>query len=317
MKSGTKKRESIFHELNIQLLKWEPDIGENIHCPLCWQMFNIKSLDSLLSIEHIPPSSVVKLINEDYYTTLTCKRCNHTFGSKYHSQLKKFLIFQLNQVGKYDRPIKGKISYPNSSNPMKSNIIFKTQDKKVDIVGVRKANAPLVIQDYVNGWKDIYVRKKTDWSYTVTLNYECVPSVVWSAYIQVAYLFVYVLTGCHYAFTKAGKTIREKLVCGDISKMGPAVINPSVVGIGGKPWVARVENPVNLRCFLVKIAGNIVILPFPNDEQLSCYSEWQKVSKQIYFGLSPDNVLLDFSFFSAEDVIEAKKCIKLTEKTII
>lgn len=313
MKSGNDEREKLFHEINLQLRKLDFNFGEKIVCPLCWQQFNFESLHSLLSIEHIPPSSVVKLINEKCCITLTCKKCNHKYGSKYHSQLKKYLICQLHQAGKYYQPIKGEISLLNTNlTPLKSNIILTPEDPiNINIVGAPKANARSVLRDHMNYLNEISDKESADWSFNVTLNYEFVLSTAWAAYVQVAYLLVYVLTGSYYAFTKAGREIRERLLCGEISKIGPCVIVPSIIGVGGKPWVARIIKPLDLRCLWVKVAGNIVILPFPDDDELSCYSAWQKVCRLTNFGLSPDNVQLEFTFHSNEDLIEAKKGVNL------
>lgn len=313
MKSGIDEREHLFHKINPQLRKWDSNIGDKIYCPLCWQQFEFESLHSFLSIEHVPPSSVIKLIDEKYYITLTCKKCNHEYGSKYHSQLNKFLICQLHQNGKYDQPIKGEISIPSAGLvPLKSNISLTTKDIKIKMAGVPKANAPSLTQGYISFLNETTNKSNIDWSFNVTLNYGFVLSTAWSAYIQVAYLLVYILTGGYYAFTKAGREIRERLICGEINKIGPCVVIPSVIVVGGKPWVARIVEPLELRCLWVKIAGNIVIMPFPEDDKLLCYSAWQRVSKQTNFGLSPENVHLKINFHTVEDALEANKCVKLS-----
>lgn len=312
MNRGTKRRESLFRTLNTQLRIWDDTLGDKIICPLCWKQFDYESLHSFLSIEHVAPSSVTKLIGENSYETLTCKECNSKYGTKYHGQLKNFLIFQLHQAGKYDKPIKGEISIKDAKlAPLKSNIIFTPQDP-IKMIGVPKANAPSATEDTISLLNKMSQEGVTDWSINLKMVYEVNIKKAWSAYIQVAYLLMYIASNCEYSFTKSGNEIRKKISNGNLDDVGPSIIIPHKIGIGGKPWFARIKEPENLRCFWVKIAGNIVILPLPDDDKLTCYSAWQSISKQTNFGLSPNAIHLVFGFNSWEDILEAKKCIILT-----
>jgi hypothetical protein len=305
------EKEDIFRRLNSKLVKLEDNIEDNIRCPLCWQVFTSRDIESSLSIEHVPPSATTRLLKEVPLKTLTCKRCNHTYGSKYHSQLKNFLIFQLHQHGKYNKPIKGELRDTRDKGlaSLSSNIVFTPQNILINIAPAPKANAPSWVQDNISMWKKIVEEGITDWSFQTTLNYDCSLSVVWPAYLQVAYLMMYILTDCWYAFTPAGIKIREGLTKGDITAVGPCVIIPNVIGVGGKPWVARISEPAELRCLWVKLAGNIVILPLPEDDRFSCFKAWQHISSQTNFGLSPNRPRLRLNFRSMEDALEAQKCI--------
>jgi len=308
---NARAKETLFSSLNEQLQILDASIGDNIRCPLCWNLFGPSALQSELSVEHVSPTATAKLIKESQLTTLTCNQCNHNYGSQYHSHLKKFLVFQLHQAGKYDKPIPGTI-VPSERDlvPLKSNIIFTPKDIKV--IGVPKANAVSTTQSHVSTWDLLSKSNANGWSFTVEFDYGCILSAAWLAYLQVAYLMVYVLTECHYAFTKAGVEIRNGLIQGNIKEIGPCVITPNKIGVGGKPWIAKIVEPANLRCLWVKIAGNIVIMPFPDDDKLSCYKEWQKISDQTHFGLRPHKTHLKITFHSREDALAAQQCIVLS-----
>ena len=71
--------------------------------------------------------------------------------------------------------------------------------------------------------------------------------------------------------------------------------------------MAVILEPSELKCFWVKVAGNIVILPLPMDKNLSCYQAWQKVSDQTIFGLKPGKINFHITFWSRQDVSEALK----------
>jgi hypothetical protein len=262
-------------------------------------------------VEHVPPTAAAKLIKESQLTTLTCKQCNHTYGSQYHSHLKKFLVFQLHQTGKYEKPIPGTI-VPSDGEllPLKSNIVFTPKDLKV--IGVPKANADSTTQSHMSIWDSLSRSNTTGWNFTVSFDYGYIPSTAWLAYLQVAYLMAHILTDCHYAFTKAGAVIRNGLTQEDLKEIGPCVITPNKIGVGGRPWIASIVEPANLRCLWVKVAGNIVILPFPEDDRLSCYEAWQKISEQTIFGLRPHKTYLKITFHSQEDALLAQQCIMLS-----
>jgi phage FluMu protein Com len=93
MNAISSKKEILFNLLNEKLRMLDASTGGNIRCPLCWKLFASSASQAELSVEHIPPTAAARLIKELPLTTLTCKQCNHTYGSKYHSQLKKYLEF--------------------------------------------------------------------------------------------------------------------------------------------------------------------------------------------------------------------------------
>lgn len=307
------KKITIFHELNNKLRRLDATIGSDIKCPFCWQSFNLNDLSSL-TIEHVPPVAAAKLINEEPLRTLTCKGCNNTYGTKYQRDIKHFLICQLHQHGKYDKPIRGIISMPDGNlAPLRSNIVL-TRDK-ISVVGVPKANAPFVTREHISAWNETANKKVAGWRFSVTLDYGFKSTLAWSAYLHAAYLLAFILTNCHYAFTKAGVELRRLLTQGKTEQVGPCIITPPTIGLGGRIWIAEVSEPDKLKCLWLKVLGNIVILPLPDDGKLSCYKAWQKVSQHTIFGLLPRKTRLQILFQSKEDALDAQKCIGLSSET--
>jgi hypothetical protein len=151
--------------------------------------------------------------------------------------------------------------------------------------------------------------KVSNWEVKLTGNYQYRLAVAWSAYLQIAYLLAFILTDCRYAFERAGTELRSLLFQGTADQVGSCLITPQVLGIGGKPWLATVTEPSDLKCYWVKVAGNIVILPLPDDSNLSCYKAWQKICDHTHFGLVPKNLRISLTFSSSDDVVEAQKCL--------
>jgi hypothetical protein len=301
-------REGLFNSLSDKLKQLDISIGDNIYCPLCWNKFSRDDLTSKkLTIEHIPPRKTANLLKENTFTTLTCQSCNNTIGSKYQADLKNFVVYQLHQYYKYESPIRGRFGEQDSKlRPLESNITWTSDGIKINVV--QEANPVSTIQAYKSMFDHISKNKIEGESFNVTLDYGFTPLTTWISFIQVAYLVLYHLSDCYYAFTKAGKEIRgnfdDKLL-----NIGPCTIIPNNIGVGGKPWIAKIVEPDNLRCIWVKVAGNIVIMPLPDDESLSCYKAWQNISEQTNMGLRPQNTRLKITFLKKEDALLAQQCI--------
>ena len=211
-----------------------------------------------------------------------------------------------------DGSIRGTITTSNDElTPLKSNIVMTAQNVKV--VGVPKANAAYTTQEHVSTWDEVAMSKATGWSFKVTLNYGFKIEVAWSAYLQVAYLLSYILTECRYAFTKGGMQLRRLILQNRIDELGPSIIVPQTIGAGGTPWIVAVTEPSHLRCLWVKIAGNIVIMPLPDDSVLSCYKAWQDVSKQNHFGLIPRKTNLSIVSRYVKNVADFEQCVRLSQ----
>jgi len=195
--------------------------------------------------------------------------------------------------------------------PLHSNIVLTPGH--VSVVGASKANPPFVTQEHTSAWNEIAHKQATGWSFRVTISYGFKLPIAWAAYLQTAYLLAYVVTDCSYVFTKAGIELRRLLTDKKTEEIGTCIITPPTIGVGGKPWIAEVVKPTNLRCLWAKVAGNVVILPLPDDDKLTCYKAWQQVSQQTAFGLSPKT---DFRiiFQSEEDALEAQRCITISPK---
>lgn len=307
-KSSAYKRRRLFKAIHAEQLRFDPSIGENIYCPVCWEQFAPSSIEARLSIEDVAPTSVRKLIGERGFETLTCTRCNNAYGHNYQDDLKYFLIHQLWLSGEYDGKIPGKVSVHGGS-ALRCNTIWNR--KGIQITVVPKANNPIVIQGHASSFRRLAEERISDWSIQLEANLGYRRANVYQAYIHTAYLMVNRMTGCMYSFSNAGTAVRKFLADKASSELRACIIPTEIIGIGGLPWIARVEKPRNLRCLWVKVAGNIVILPLPDNADLTTlYRAWQQAFDETDFGLLPkENIRLKLTFHTNEHLIEAKKCL--------
>lgn len=307
-KCSVDKKQRLFKAINAKQLKFDPSIGANIYCPVCWEQFEPARIESELSIEHVPPASAAKLIGEKGFETLTCTQCNNAYGTKYQNDLKHFLIHQLWQSGEYDGKIPGEVTIPGTS-ALKCNIIWNR--KGIQIIGVPKANNPLTIEKHMSILNRLAETGISNWDIHLEGNLGYRRTNVHNAYLHAAYLMVNIRTGCMYSFSSAGMALRKLFVEKSCSQLGACTIPTKIIGIGSTPWVARVEEPSNLRCIWVKVAGNIVVLPQPDNTDLTTlYEAWQQVSEATDFGLLPrENISFKLAIYTKEELFEAKKCL--------
>jgi hypothetical protein len=289
-------------------LKFDPSIGENLYCPVCWKQFGPDSIDSQLSLEHVPPTSAAKLIGERVLETLTCRECNNTHGTKHQNDLKHFLIHQLRQSGNYDGKIPGQVTIPGSS-ALKCNIVWNK--KGIQIIGVPKANNPLTVKEHESILNRFVETEPSNWSFQLEENPGYRRDEVWNSYLHAAYLMANIRTRYMYSFTRAGLVLRKLIMEGNCSQLGVCIIPTEITGIHGSPWIAEVEEPSDLRCLWIKVAGNIVILPQSSNTELAAlYKAWQEASKLTDFGLLPiGDMPFRLRFYTSEDLIEAQKCL--------
>ena len=301
------RKHRLFKFINAQQLKFEPSLEENIYCPVCWKQFGPDSIESQLSSEHVPPTSAAKLIGEKGFETLTCKQCNNGYGTEYQNDLKHFLIHQLWQSGDYDGEIPGEVTVPGSS-ALKCNIIWN--NKGIQIIGVPKANNPLVTKGHESILNSLVQTKTPDWSFHLEGNLGYRRAKVWNAYLHAAYLMANIRTGCMYSFSSAGIALRKLIVEESCSQLGACIIPTEIRASDGSPWVAEIVEPSDLRSLWIKVAGNVVILPQPGNIELSTlYEAWQQASKVTDFGLLPrGDICFKLTFHTKGDLGEAKKC---------
>ena len=300
-------RERLFHDLNAKLTKLDASLGSDIACPICFRRFGLDSLKvEKMSEDHVPPKAVSRLIGEECLHTLVCTRCNNTAGSRLQNDLKQFIRAQLHAYGKYSDPLPGTMTIEGGL-PMQCNITWTPG--QVLIKGVRKANNPSTIKQHLSAFEAYSHGQASNLKFDMTINYGCKLAKARSAYLHTAYLAAFILTECSYPFTKAGAQLRILPATGETHLLGPCLIEPQVVGVGGKPWIAAITQPAELRCIWVKVAGNIVILPDAGDDELLCYKEWQRVCQDTPFGLKPQGVAFRANFLRKEDAVEAAKCL--------
>lgn len=308
MKGNLERKQRLFKDINAEQRRFDASIGNNIYCPVCWQQFGPEVVESQLSLEHVPPTSSAKLIRETSMVTLTCNQCNHTYGSRYQNDLKHFLIHQLWQSGKYDGKIPGEITIPGSS-ALKCNLIWN--EKEIKIIGVPKANNAVITEEHISILNKLVETKTSDWNFHLDGNLGYRRANVWNAYLHAAYLMANIRTGYMYSFSNAGAVLRKFIVEKNCSQLETCIIPTGVIGINCIPWIAGVEEPNELRCLWIKVAGNIVVLPQPNNIELTALLKtWQQASKSTDFGLLPKgNIHFKLTFYTREDLFEANKCL--------
>ena len=199
---------SHFQELNKQCLILEPALGNDIRCPVCWQRLGPCSFqEKRISKEHVPPTKVAKLVGERPLVTLTCEECNNGFGTKYQDDLKRFVIHQLQNYGKYDKPIRGQVAIENNE-PMSADITLTSKSRKIAVAQAPKANDPRNIQKNMDALNYLGEKGITDWHCTVKGNYGYRLPAVQLAYLHAAYLLATTRTECYYAYSEAGEQVR-------------------------------------------------------------------------------------------------------------
>jgi hypothetical protein len=305
------KQHKIFNQINASMLKFDPSLGASIYCPVCWHKFAPNDIESKLSLEHVPSTSASKLIKEKSLFTLTCKNCNNSYGTKYQNDLKHFLIHQLWERGKFDGQIPIEVSIEGSS-PLICNLIWNPIDinKKIEIIGVPKANNPLIIKEHQKLLEKYVETQVQDWKIEFNGNLGYKRINIWTAYIHLAYLVACIRSEYMYAFSEAGKLIRQLLAENIDSQFGWPIIPSQVVDAESWLWLAIVNKPKELSCAWIKVAWNIVILPNPETKDvLTLYKNWREISKDTSFGISPDAILFNLSFLTNQDLNEAKKSL--------
>ena len=293
---------SHFQELNKQCLILEPALGNDIRCPVCWQRLGPCSFqEKRISKEHVPPTKVAKLVGERPLVTLTCEECNNGFGTKYQDDLKRFVIHQLQNYGKYDKPIRGQVAIENNE-PMSADITLTSKSRKIAVAQAPKANDPRNIQKNMDALNYLGEKGITDWHCTVKGNYGYRLPAVQLAYLHAAYLLATTRTECYYAYSEAGEQVRGLFSDNNKRMSQNYLISLLGNGMNVDPWMAVVTDPPNLRCLWVKIAGNIVILPTLDRDVFSCWQEWSKICDMTPFGMRPHSkISLRMNFLSKKD----------------
>jgi hypothetical protein len=304
-------KSNLFKRINANMLRFAPSLGDNIYCPVCWKQFTPEDIKTELSLEHVPPSSASKLIKEKTRLTLTCHSCNNTYGTKYQNDLKNFLIFQLWQKGKYDGYFPGNVSIAGSPT-LNCNITWNPIDKNkpITIIGVPKANNPITTEGHLSLIKSFAEKQEIGWGIKIEGSFRFKQDNIWAAYLHLAYLSICIRTGYMYAFTEAGILIRKLIAENSSSQIGPCIIPGQIGDVDSWPWLAQINAPSELSCLWVKVAGNIVILPKPDNKDLTTlYKNWRYVSKEDILGIIPQNISLTLEFITNQDIIEAKKSL--------
>ncbi|MDW7694576.1 HNH endonuclease [Flammeovirgaceae bacterium SG7u.111] len=289
------KKKKIF-ELFSQNLEWvkehpsisfQPDFSNGYLCPLCFEVFYEKDLDSSLSnyltLEDVPPKSL-----GGKPLTLTCKTCNSRSGHELDNHLLNRLLeldshsflpnsktdttFELNgnEVnGTVEVDKEGKLKLEvqtNRSNPIKA------QKFNEDLIPPRTIYNPLFYPDKVfdNGFKTLPFSLK----FKKTSNERRAEI----ALLRVAYLLAYSVLGNGFYINGALYKIREQILNPD-KKIIPDVFWIKYEFPKQMEGINIITLPKELRCFLVifrletkSISRQFaIVLPGPSELGLKVY----------------------------------------------
>ena len=184
----------LFSKLSADLQKVRPESSAAVVCPLCLDVF--LSTDGL-SIEHVLTSKLGGTT-----TTLTCRRCNNSQGSKFDAQLVAGT--------RADEALEGlgslKGTLHNSHGPLAFNYMVGkgTADNCNTFTLVAKACDPRAI--------DPSLRELHDGAtLNVTFDYDFVPERYWAGAIRSAYLAAFTVRGYAYVYSAGGAQVRNVL----------------------------------------------------------------------------------------------------------
>ena len=251
--------ETLVGRYEADLQKVLPNFERGFVCPICLRFFDRKAnLSSELTIEHIVPKKLGGRL-----TTLTCRRCNNTAGTKLESHLVKRV-----QIEGRKKPIlagvefcgstfRGEVHLPNSPH------------EAIKVYGIRKQSHFREIDKFAKLLSDGVWDGET-LNLNVELGY--VPALTAAALMRSAYLLMFRIFGYRYLFEKSAelirKTITEPLVETDATKgisWRVKVHPPTEAG------VSIVTSPKELRSFMVFLTldrdqdhVSSVALPPPN-----------------------------------------------------
>ena len=253
------KLETLIGRYEADLQKILPNFERGFVCPICLRLFDRKSnLSSELAIEHIVPKKLGGKL-----TTLTCRRCNNTAGTKLESHLVKRVRIEggkepISAGAEFcGSKFRGGVHLPNSCNGV------------MKFFGIRKQSHFQEIDKFGKLLSDGVWEGET---FKLDLEPGYVPALTAVALMRSAYLLMFRIFGYRYLFEKSAESIRktltEPLVETDVTKViswRTKVHPPSEVG------VSIVTSPKELCSFIVFLTldrdqdhVSSVALPPPN-----------------------------------------------------
>ena len=258
-----------FANIRTMQSRYERLPADQIRCPICWGLFDVRSM----SREHVPPQSVKTLVGEEFVPDLlTCAQCNNDAGSSGQDDLKLLVTQQHWSKGAYLGELPATLSHNDVS--LKVNVSMSSAGG-IHIVGVPKANDLGRVEASATGFPDAE-------TFALTFSFHRSERAAW-ALLHSAYHMLVAKTNYLYAYSRAGTEFRSLLsekeedVGGLQNYCLPTRTAPAL----GPAGLVVLEKSKTLKCYLVKIAGQLVPMPLPNDG-INLFRRWWRRSSVDY-----------------------------------
>ena len=253
------KLETAFTRYEADLLRLRPNSQRGFVCPICLKFFaRTENLAEDVAIEHIVPEALAGQV-----TTLTCRRCNNTAGSKLDSHLVQRVRIEGRRgpiqagVEFCGTKFRGEVHLPDSA------------DDSIRMYGIRQQSDPREIDNFGKLLSE-GIWDGQNIKLDLKLGYEPVRSL--TALLRSAYLLMFRLFGYSYVFDKSAEVIRKSIT-------EPLVETDALKGISWKvavqppteTGISIVTKPKELRSFIIFLTldrgqdhVSAIALPPPN-----------------------------------------------------
>jgi len=201
--------------------------GGRFICPLCFNGFAWENVN-LLTIEHIIPEAL-----EGKIYTLTCKRCNNFYGSKYISKLIETLKVKDRLLGDLEDPIDAKMAI--GENVITAQYFIKERR----IILQPKRSNPYAYQDMLDRF-----RKGPIPNFNLNFKLGFKPEFQNIAILLMCYLMLFRYFGYSYVFSPWGLKVREIIVNQKLdAPLSKLLSSNNEVVLGGKTGLFLCKEP--------------------------------------------------------------------------
>ncbi|OFW32733.1 MAG: hypothetical protein A3J28_07880 [Acidobacteria bacterium RIFCSPLOWO2_12_FULL_60_22] len=215
----------LFSQLSVDLAKITADYPAQVLCPLCLTPFTKEAIDLEepdLTEEHIIPEKLGGTL-----VTLTCKRCNNTYGSKVEAHLVQMLRSHDSLKGTSNRPLRGRMEIGGMTVP--ADIEWKAAETTT----IRLRPFKPAVHEAIKK----HLRDGTD-EINLNLNFRYIPLRSYVAVFRIAYLAMFRELSYGYILSRAAGAVREIIarfenapeqlgdIVGEAKNMSPAPTEP-------------------------------------------------------------------------------------------
>ena len=231
------------------------------------------------SKEHIPPTKVKFLTGEASLPgLLTCINCNSSAGAKGQDDLKKLVQFQKWNAGNYEDSLPAEINFIDRGMTLRANITWTTGN--IRMVGVPQANKKDDTQNFI----DHPIEPGERWEIGGKFHY---PKKAAWALVHSAYLMLVAKSEYQYAYSHAGTEIRRLLTSLDLMEVQNYCFPATELPIPGPSGIMSLHKPKDLSCYIVKVAGQFVLMPH-EDDGVKLFKKWWRRSSITRLTLKPN-----------------------------